>query len=104
MEMRASELSALSLHDALPIWRLQIERHALLAGVQQEEEPRVLAALVAERGAAGLARGRLDLDHVGAEPREHLGAARARFVLGQVEDADSVESLGHEPVSRGYVV
>src|SRR5262245_64709516 len=87
MEMRASELSALSLHDALPIWRLQIERHALLAGVQQEEEPRVLAALVAERGAAGLARGRLDLDHVGAEPREHLGRSE--------EHTSELQSLRH---------
>ncbi len=43
----------------------------------------------------GLAGGRLDLDDLRAEPGEHLGAGGPRFVLGQVEDADAVEGLGH---------
>ena len=89
------------LEHRAPARRLQIERHALLVGVQQQEEPRVLAALVGERGAAGLASGRFDLDDVGAQPRQHLGAGRAGFVLGQVEDANAVEGLGHGGVSRG---
>ncbi len=79
-----------------PALRLQIERDALLARVEQQEEPRVLAALVGERGAAGLAGGRLDLDDLRPEPRQHLGAARSRFVLGQVEDTNPVEGLGHD--------
>src|SRR3972149_2859286 len=72
------------LEDRAAARRLEVERHALLAGVQQEEEPRVLAALVREHRAAGLAARRLDLDDVGPEPRGHLGTARPRLVLGQV--------------------
>src|SRR5262249_25254144 len=71
------------------------ERDALLVGVQEEKEPRVLAPLVRQRGAPRLAAGRLDLDDLGAQPREHLRAGGAGFVLGEIEDADSVEGLGH---------
>src|SRR5207302_5011753 len=48
-----------------------------------------------ERAPPRLATRRLDLDDVGAEPREHLGAARPRFVLREVEDDDPVERLAH---------
>src|SRR5213076_2947915 len=48
-----------------------------------------------ERASPRLAARRLDLDDVGAEPREHLGATRARLVLREVEDDDPVERLAH---------
>src|SRR5207245_1778541 len=47
--------------------------------------------------APGLATGRLDLDDVGAEPGEHLGAARSRLVLRQVQHHDPFERLPHVP-------
>src|SRR2546426_478913 len=79
-----------------PAIRFQIERDALLVRVQQQEEPGVLAALVGERRAPLLTRRRLDLDDVGAEPPQHLGGAWARLVLGQIEDADPLESFRHQ--------
>src|SRR3989475_11886395 len=47
--------------------------------------------------APGLATRRLDLDDVGAEPGEHLGAARSRLVLRQVQHHDPFERLPHVP-------
>src|SRR5437667_60528 len=58
-------------------------------------EPVILAALVGQRGAALLAGGRLDLDDISAEPREHLRGARSRLVLRQIENANPIESLRH---------
>src|SRR6266568_6009527 len=55
---------------------LEIEGHTLLVRVEEQEEPRVLAALVGERVATGLAGGRLDLDDLGAEPRNALSDKR----------------------------
>src|SRR5437667_318661 len=74
---------------------LQIERDAPLVGVEQKEEPRVRVGPLREHAPPRLASRRLDLDHVGAEPREHLGAARSRLVLREVEDHDPVEGLAH---------
>ncbi len=37
----------------------------------------------------------LDLDHVGAEPGQHLGAGRAGLVVGEVDDANALERLAH---------
>src|SRR6185295_18163913 len=79
--------------------RFEVQRHALLVRVQQHEEPGVLALLVGQRQASGLAAGRLDLDDLGAEPREHLRAAGARLVLGEVEHANSLECLLHGVLS-----
>ena len=42
-----------------------------------------------------VALARLDLDDVGAEERELVGAVRARQVAGEVEDADAGERLAH---------
>ena len=67
------------------------------------------ASLFVERGAVRLAEGfvkatpaspvavgwTLDLDHVGAEPGQHLRARRASLIVGKVDDADPVQCLAH---------
>jgi hypothetical protein len=37
----------------------------------------------------------LDLDHIGAEPRQHLGAGGAGLIMGKVDDPNACESLIH---------
>jgi hypothetical protein len=37
----------------------------------------------------------LDLDHIGAEPRQHLGAGGAGLIMGKVDDPNAFESLIH---------
>ena len=43
----------------------------------------------------------LDLDHIGAEPGQHLGARRPRLVVGEIDDANAFESLAHRVLLRG---
>ena len=83
------------LEEGAPARGFQIEGDAALVGVEEQEEPRVRVGPLRERAAARLAARRLDLDDVRAEPREHLGAARPRLVLREVEDDDPVERLAH---------
>ncbi len=71
----------------------QIQGQAALVGVPVAEIGRVIAPH--RQGAPGFAAARgLDLDHIGAHPGHGLGARRAGFVLGHVEDSNSVE-CGH---------
>ena len=35
----------------------------------------------------------LDLDHLGAEPGQRLGAGRARLELGEIDDPDAFETI-----------
>jgi hypothetical protein len=37
----------------------------------------------------------LDLDHIGAEPGQHLRAGRARLVVREIDNANAFESLTH---------
>jgi hypothetical protein len=75
---------------------LEVERDALLVGVEQEKVARVDARLLGAPIAPGLSlAGLFHLDDLGAEPREHLGARRARLELGEVENADSIEGCAH---------
>ena len=76
---------------------LQIQGHPFLVGVQEEEEPGVLVGVLGEPAARRLAAGRLDLDHLGAQPRQRLGAARTGLPQGQVQDADPIERSSHDP-------
>ncbi len=39
--------------------------------------------------------GTLDLDHVGAEPCQQLRAGRSGLDVGEVENANALERLGH---------
>ena len=43
---------------------------------------------------------RLDLDDVGAEQRQLVGAERPRQIPGEIKDADAGEGLGHAPVPQ----
>src|SRR5262249_1695409 len=75
---------------------LEVERDALLVGVEQEEVARVDARLLGATIAPGLAlAGLFDLDDLCAEPRQHLGARRTGLELGEVQNADSVEGCTH---------
>src|SRR3989442_3071704 len=78
-----------------PFGRFEVERHALLVAVQQQEEPGIEVGPLRQCAAPRLAPWRLDLDDVGAEPRQHLGATRPSLVLREVEHHDPVERLGH---------
>ena len=87
--------------DQLPEQRLavpglEVERQALLVGVQHQEEQPVLARYVGHGPAGGLAPARLlQLDDLGAEPGQHLRAGGARLVVGHVDDPDAVQGRAH---------
>ena len=51
---------------------------------------------VAQLAASDVAFARaLDLDHVGAEPREKLRASRTRLHVREIQDTDAVQCLAH---------
>ena len=81
--------------NGAPFGRFEVERHALLVAVQQQEEPGIEVGPLRQCAAPRLTPWRLDLDDVGAEPRQHLGATRPSLVLREVEHHDPVERLGH---------
>ena len=74
-----------------------IERDAPLVGVEVEEEPACfairLAAWKRPTRSRGIARGRLDLDHVGAEVGHELRAVGGGNHLTELENAETFESL-----------
>ena len=70
----------------------QVERHAALIGIPGAEVRRVVLVRGAADAAAGVAvLGRFDLDDVGTEPGEGLGARGPRLVLGHVEHPHAVQ-------------
>src|SRR5207237_747424 len=74
----------------------QIERDAALVGIDREEGRRHLALgpfAVDEQVTRLVALVRLDLDHVGAEQRELIGAVRSRQIPREVEDTHAGERL-----------
>src|ERR1043166_8007120 len=73
----------------------QIDRDRLFVGIEQHEIIGIAAlARAAETGAAGLARlGIFDLDHLGAEEGERLGARRPRLELGEIEHPHAGEAI-----------
>ena len=76
----------------------QVEGDAAFVAVPVDEVGRIEA--VGAGASAGVANaGLLNLDHVGAEPGERLGAGGARLVLGHVEHAHSVQSWHRKPPS-----
>ena len=84
------------LEQPLSVVGLQVERQAALVGVEQQEEQAVGAGLFEMHGARDIARFRLfELDHVGAEKGQDLGAGRPRLVVRHVDDADAGKGLGH---------
>ena len=80
----------------MPSGCLGVEGERALVGVQHGEVERVGIRDVAELGAGDVAgAGTLDLDHVGAEPGEKLRACGACLHVGEVDDLDAFECLGH---------
>src|SRR5581483_431292 len=74
--------------------RLQVDRQRLLVDVELVEIPRVVVGLAGAQPAPGIAApGVLDLDHLGAEPGEHLGAGRPRLELGEIDDLDALQEI-----------
>ena len=80
------------LHQRQALRVLQIDGDRLLVGVEQQEIGIVRAGLAAERAAGIAAAGVFQLDHVGAEPGERLGAGRSCFELGEIEDLHPLET------------
>ncbi len=74
---------------------LQVEGEALLVGVEEEEAPAIDAGPVGEPDPVGLAGQGLHLDDLGPQPGEQLRARGAGFVLGQIDDPDTVQSFRH---------
>ena len=73
---------------------LGVERDRALVVVEHGEIEAVGARHVLQLAARDVAlAGPLDLDHVGAEPGQQLGAGRARLDVREVEDLDAVERL-----------
>ena len=82
------------LDDLEPLRRFQVDRYRLLVDVELVEVPRVVVGLARAQPAAGIAPPRiLDLDHLGAEPGQHLGAGRARLELGEVDHLDALQKI-----------
>src|SRR5437868_2200777 len=76
--------------QALSVLAFQIERQAALVGVEQEEEQAIAVRLVAHVAARDIAAFRLlELDDVGAQERQDLGAGWSRLVMRQIDDANS---------------
>ena len=70
---------------------LGVEGHRPLVVIQHREIEAVHVGDVAELFAGDIAgAGPLDLDDVGAEPRQQLCARRARLHVREVEDTDAV--------------
>src|SRR5215510_4973035 len=75
---------------------LEIDGDAALVGVEEEEEHCVEPRHLRPVATRLLAPDGLDLDHVGAEPAQELGAGGARFELRQIQDADARQrALAH---------
>ena len=82
-----------AMHDGAAGFGLEIDRDAALVAVRAEKHGALSAAerRPAPRLIAGA--GRLDLDDLGAEVAQILGAERAREHLGEVENADAGQSV-----------
>ncbi len=82
------------LDDVEPLGRFQIDRQRLLVDVELVEVPGIVVGLAGAQPAAGIAPSRvLDLDHLGAEPGQHLGRGRARLELGEIDDLDALQKV-----------
>src|SRR6266851_3328100 len=74
--------------------RFEVEGDRFLVGVELMEIPGIVVRPPGLKPAAGVAGLRvLDLDHLGAEPGERLGAGWTRLELGKVHDSDAFETV-----------
>src|ERR1700730_12771438 len=84
---------------------LEVDRHRFLVGVEDLEIERVVVAGAAGDLAAGIAVPRvLDLDHLGAEPGERLGAGGAGLELGQIDNPNAFQAVKGREVSAHPLV
>ena len=74
---------------------LQIEDDGALVAVYAHEQRRHVAGPRRTGVAGGVARRRLDLDHVGAEIAQDLGRQRAEHDRAQIQHANAVKRSGH---------
>src|SRR2546421_11160149 len=82
--------------DFLALWILGVERNRALVVVKHREIQAVDIRLVPQLTARDIANaGALNLDHVGAEPRQQLRAGRPRLNMGEIQNANAVQRLGH---------
>src|SRR5271166_1534701 len=74
--------------------RFEVEGDRLLVGVELVEIPRVIIGLPGPQSAAGIPGLRvLDLDHLGAEPGERLGAGGAGLELRKIDHPNAFETI-----------
>ena len=79
---------------------LEVEADAALVAVADQEEGRHAGIAPRPGLARGVARGRLDLDDIGAHVAQQHGAVGAEQHGGEVEDPDAFHRRGHSPSSR----
>ena len=67
------------------------------------EIPRVVVGMAGPQPAAGVAGLRVfDLDHLGAEPGQRLGAGRPRLELGEVDNPHAFEAVQRNAFDRSH--
>src|SRR5262249_58295033 len=82
---------------------LEVQRQAPLVAVEREVEEAVGVGAVLEHVAGWIALARLlHLDHVSAQPREHLAARRTRLIVGEIDDPDTGQRLAHSMISVAW--
>ena len=86
--------------DLLAGFGLRIQRDAALVAVQHREIEAVDARNVAQLAARRIAFARpLDLDDVGAEPRQNLRAGRSRLHMRHIQDPNTLQGFPHDCLS-----
>ena len=85
--------------EALPVGAVEVERDAALVAVRVGPHERPAGALHAD-APERVARGRLQLDHVGAEVAEDRRHLWGREEVGDVEDAEAVERADGRTLQR----
>src|SRR5262249_48304027 len=81
-------------NDLEPARRLQVQGHRLFVGVELVEVPGVVVGFAGLQPAAGITGvARLDLHHFGAKPGEGFRAGRPGLELGEVDDANILETV-----------
>src|SRR5262249_37220875 len=85
--------------------RLRIERYAAFVGIQHREIKAVGSRNVSQLTAGGISLARLfNLDDVGAEPRQNLGAGRSRLDMCHVQNPYTLQSFSHDYPSSAYLL
>ena len=84
---------------------LRVQGQGALVGVEHREVQRVGIGDVAQLAAGDVAgAGALDLDHVRAEPGQHLGAGRTGLDVGEVDDLEALQRFVHVSISLSVSV